>query len=76
MKAATEVAAEEIAADGLGFSWCNETQYPVMAAIGIDEKGAVTTRGWYRVEAGKVVRGWRRGWCGHRGHFRSVAIQG
>ena len=26
------------AADGVGFSWCNETSYPVMAALGIDEK--------------------------------------
>ena len=43
-------------ADGLGFSWCNETPFAVMAAIGIDEKGAVTTRGWYRVEAGKCVK--------------------
>lgn len=43
-------------ADGLGFSWCNETPFAVMAAIGIDDKGAVTTRGWYRVEAGKCVK--------------------
>jgi uncharacterized membrane protein len=43
-------------ADGLGFSWCNETSFAVMAAIGVDEKGAVTTRGWYRVEAGKCVK--------------------
>ena len=43
-------------ADGLGFSWCNETPFAVMAAIGIDEKGAVTTRGWYRVEVGKCVK--------------------
>jgi uncharacterized membrane protein len=43
-------------ADGLGFSWCNETPYPVMAAIGVDEQGAVTTRGWYRVEPGKCVK--------------------
>ena len=43
-------------ADGLGFSWCNETPFAVMAAIGIDEKGAVTTRGWYRVDAGKCVK--------------------
>jgi uncharacterized membrane protein len=28
----------------------------VMAAIGIDEQGAVTTRGWYRVEPGKCVK--------------------
>jgi uncharacterized membrane protein len=43
-------------ADGLGFSWCNETSHPVMAAIGLDEKGAVVTRGWYRVDAGKCVK--------------------
>jgi uncharacterized membrane protein len=43
-------------ADGLGFSWCNETPFAVMAAIGVDEKGAVTTRGWYRVEAGQCVK--------------------
>jgi uncharacterized membrane protein len=43
-------------ADGLGFSWCNETPFAVMAAIGIDEKGMVTTRGWYRVDAGKCVK--------------------
>src|SRR2546423_2621942 len=44
------------AADGLGFSWCNETPHAVMAALGIDENGPVTTRGWYRVEAGKCVK--------------------
>ena len=44
------------AADGVGFSWCNETTYPVMAALGMDENGAVTTRGWYRVDAGKCVQ--------------------
>src|SRR5436305_8338810 len=27
------------AADGVGFSWCNETAYAVMAALGIDEIG-------------------------------------
>ena len=43
-------------ADGVGFSWCNETPHPVMAAIGIDDKGTVVTRGWYRVEAGKCVK--------------------
>ena len=43
-------------ADGVGFSWCNETPHPVMAAIGIDEKGTVVTRGWYRVDAGKCVK--------------------
>jgi uncharacterized membrane protein len=44
------------AADGLGFSWCNETPHAVMAALGVDENGAVTTRGWYRVDAGKCVK--------------------
>jgi uncharacterized membrane protein len=43
-------------ADGVGFSWCNETPHAVLAAIGIDDKGTVTTRGWYRVEAGKCVK--------------------
>jgi len=42
--------------DGVGFSWCNETPHPVMAALGIDENGAVITRGWYRVEVGKCVK--------------------
>jgi uncharacterized membrane protein len=44
------------AADGVGFSWCNETTDAVMAALGIEENGAVTTRGWYRVDAGKCVK--------------------
>lgn len=44
------------AADGVGFSWCNETPHAVMAALGIDEKGGVVTRGWYRVEPGKCVK--------------------
>jgi uncharacterized membrane protein len=43
-------------ADGVGFSWCNETSHSVMAAIGIDDSGSVTTRGWYRVDAGKCVK--------------------
>ena len=41
---------------GTGFAWCNETSHPVMAALGIEDKGAVTTRGWYRVEPGKCLR--------------------
>ena len=28
-------------ADGVGFSWCNETPHAVMAALGVDENGAV-----------------------------------
>ena len=41
---------------GTGLSWCNDTTYPVMAALGADEKGAIVTRGWYRVEPGKCLR--------------------
>jgi uncharacterized membrane protein len=42
--------------EGAGFAWCNDTAYPVMAAIGFDDNGAVTTRGWYRVAPGSCVR--------------------
>jgi uncharacterized membrane protein len=42
--------------EGIGFSWCNDTQYAVMASLGIVEMGAIVTRGWYRVEAGQCVR--------------------
>lgn len=41
---------------GFGFSWCNDTHYPVMASLGIVEMGSIVTRGWYRVEAGKCLR--------------------
>lgn len=41
---------------GTGLSWCNDTRYPVMAALGADEKGTIVTRGWYRVEPGKCLR--------------------
>lgn len=39
-----------------GFAWCNDTSHVVMAALGVEEKGVVTTRGWYRVEPGKCLR--------------------
>src|SRR5262249_25467224 len=42
--------------DGAGFAWCNETTFPVMAALGVEDKGTVTTRGWYRVAPGSCVR--------------------
>jgi uncharacterized membrane protein len=41
---------------GLGFAWCNETKYTVMASVGTVEMGAIVTRGWYRVEAGQCLR--------------------
>ncbi len=43
-------------AEGVGFSWCNETRHVVMAALGVEEQGAVTTRGWYRVEPGQCMK--------------------
>jgi uncharacterized membrane protein len=42
--------------EGIGFSWCNDTRYAVMASLGIVEMGAIVTRGWYRIEAGQCVR--------------------
>ena len=41
---------------GIGFTWCNDTKYVVMASIGIIEMGAIVTRGWYRLEAGQCLR--------------------
>jgi uncharacterized membrane protein len=43
--------------DGVqGFTWCNDTKYAVMAAIGTYEAGATVARGWYRVDAGQCLR--------------------
>ncbi|HWL03352.1 MAG TPA: DUF1036 domain-containing protein [Xanthobacteraceae bacterium] len=42
--------------EGRGFSWCNDTPFPVLAAIGLDDKGTVVSRGWYRIEAGGCLR--------------------
>jgi uncharacterized membrane protein len=42
--------------EGVGFSWCNDTKYTVMASLGIVEMGAIVNRGWYRVDAGQCVR--------------------
>ena len=39
---------------------CNRMSYVVEAAIGIDDKGAMTTRGWFRVDPGtcrSVIQG-------------------
>jgi uncharacterized membrane protein len=38
-----------------GLTWCNDTPYKVMAAIGIDDGRTITTRGWYGVEAGNCL---------------------
>ena len=42
--------------EGVGFSWCNDTNYTVMASLGIVEMGSIVNRGWYRVNAGTCVR--------------------
>jgi uncharacterized membrane protein len=42
--------------EGVGFSWCNDTKYPVMAALGVVEMGNIVSRGWYRVAAGQCLR--------------------
>ena len=41
---------------GAGFAWCNDTKYTVMAALGVVEMGAIVTRGWYRIDAGRCLR--------------------
>jgi uncharacterized membrane protein len=41
---------------GNGFAWCNDTAYPVMASLGVEDRNAIVTRGWYRVEPGKCLR--------------------
>jgi uncharacterized membrane protein len=42
--------------EGAGFSWCNQTNYPVMAALGLVDMGSIVTRGWYRVPAGGCLK--------------------
>ena len=41
---------------GQGFTWCNDSAYTVMAALGLVEMGAIVTRGWYRIAAGHCLR--------------------
>jgi len=36
-------------------TWCNDTTHKVMAAIGIDDGKAITSRGWYRIDPGKCL---------------------
>ena len=38
-----------------GLTWCNDTQYKVMAVVATDDGKAVTSRGWYRVDPGKCL---------------------
>ncbi len=41
---------------GPGLLWCNETAHPVMAALGVEQDGTVTTRGWWHIQAGSCMR--------------------
>src|SRR5215813_7697254 len=43
-------------AHGIGFAWSNQTAHTVMGAFGVEEKGLVVTRGWYRIESGKCLK--------------------
>jgi uncharacterized membrane protein len=38
------------------FTWCNDTRYTVMAALGAEGKSGVATRGWYRVAPGHCTK--------------------
>jgi uncharacterized membrane protein len=60
---------------GKGFSWCNDTKYPVMAALGTIEMGQIVTRGWYRVAAGQCLRPDLRGEP-HRLYSYGEAVDG
>jgi uncharacterized membrane protein len=60
---------------GAGFSWCNDTKYTVMAALGVVAMGAVVTRGWYRVGAGKCLRPTLSG-APHRLYSYAEAVDG
>jgi uncharacterized membrane protein len=44
------------APDASAFGWCNETTYPVMAALGVENRGSIVARGWYRIEPGRCLR--------------------
>ena len=61
--------------EGTGFTWCNDTRYPVMAALGVVEMGAIVTRGWYRVAAGQCLRPNLRG-DPHRLYSFAEAVDG
>ncbi|HMF20641.1 MAG TPA: DUF1036 domain-containing protein [Pseudolabrys sp.] len=61
--------------ESIGFSWCNDTKYAVMASLGIVEMGAIVTRGWYRLEAGQCLRPDLRGEP-HRLYSYAEAVDG
>jgi uncharacterized membrane protein len=51
-----DVLVDAVQRSGAKFSWCNDTGYTVMAALGVEDGSAVTTRGWYRIEPGKCLK--------------------
>jgi uncharacterized membrane protein len=61
--------------EGIGFSWCNDTKYTVMAALGVVEMGVIVTRGWYRVATGQCLRPDLRG-DPHRLYSYAEAVDG
>ena len=38
-----------------GLTWCNDTSYKIMAAVGTDDGKTVMSRGWYRIDPGKCL---------------------
>ena len=42
--------------ESTGLTWCNDTTHVVMAALGFEDKGAVLTKGWYRVAPGRCLK--------------------
>lgn len=40
---------------GAVFTWCNDTPFRIMAAVGTETGEAVASHGWYRVEPGACV---------------------
>jgi uncharacterized membrane protein len=38
-----------------GLTWCNDTPYKIMAAVGTDDGKTVISRGWYHIDPGKCL---------------------
>src|SRR6185312_3093678 len=38
-----------------GLTWCNDTPYKIMAAVGTDDGKTVVSRGWYHIDPGKCL---------------------
>jgi uncharacterized membrane protein len=42
--------------ESTALTWCNDTAHVVMAALGIEDQGAVLTKGWYRIAPGRCLK--------------------